>query len=47
MKGYINLFLGFCCSVSLFSCSNNLDETVYSLITEQPAVIIWTKLFIP
>ena len=35
MKGYISLFLGICCSASLFSCSNDMDEKVYSLITEQ------------
>lgn len=36
MRNYIKLFLGVCCSVSLFvSCSNDMDETVYSSITEQ------------
>lgn len=35
MKTYIKLFLGVCSSVSLLACSNNLDETVYSQITEQ------------
>ncbi len=35
MKNYIKLFLALCCSGSIVSCSNDLDETVYSSITEQ------------
>lgn len=35
MNTYKKLFLGICCSVSLLSCSNDLNETVYSKITEQ------------
>ena len=36
MQNYIKSFLGVCCSVSLFvSCSNDMDEKVYSSITEQ------------
>ena len=35
MNIYIKLLLGACCSASLLSCSNDLDEKVYSKITEQ------------
>ena len=35
MKTYIKLFLALCCSGSILSCSNDLDEKVYSKITEQ------------
>lgn len=35
MKNYINIFIGICCTASLMSCSNNMDETVFSKITEQ------------
>lgn len=35
MKTHIKYLLGICCSVSLLSCSNDLDEKVYSKITEQ------------
>lgn len=29
MNTYIKILLGTCCSFSILSCSNNLDETVY------------------
>lgn len=32
---YIKTFVGALCSLSLLSCSNDLDEKVYSSITEQ------------
>lgn len=36
MNTYIKCFLGACCSATLlFSCSNDMDEVVYSSITEQ------------
>ena len=35
MNTYIKILLGTCCSFSILSCSNNLDETVYSKVTEQ------------
>lgn len=35
MNIYIKLFSAICCFVSLVSCSNDLDETVYSKVTEQ------------
>ena len=31
---YIKTFVGALCSLSLLSCSNDLDEKVYSSITE-------------
>ena len=35
MKSYIKLFLALCCSGTIISCSNDMDEKVYSKITEQ------------
>lgn len=35
MKTYIKLFLALCCSGAIVSCSNDLDEKVYSKVTDQ------------
>ncbi len=34
MKNYINIFIGICCTASLMSCSNNMDETVFYPLAE-------------
>lgn len=41
MNTYIKILLGTCCSFSILSCSNNLDETVYSKVTEQTYNYTW------
>lgn len=35
MNTYTKFFLALCCSGTIVSCSNDLDEKVYSKITEQ------------